>query len=61
MYLIEVFIVFSAFFRMNFDNKIEDLKNSGGIFFGEMGVYIKNLVMQFCCVLFHVLLCKILT
>ena len=33
---------------------IEDLKNSilGGCF-EEMGVYIKNLIMQFSCALFH--------
>ena len=42
----------------------EDLKNSTlGEFFGEMGLYIKNLIMQFCYALFIVqncvLLCKI--
>ena len=35
----------------------EDLKSSilGG-FFGQMGIYIKNLIMKFCCTLFHDLL-----
>ena len=38
----------------------EDLNNAILFrFFREMGVYIKNLIMQFCCALFHVLLCKI--
>ena len=33
---------------------IENLKNSiSGEFFGEIGVYFKNLIMVFCCTLFH--------
>ena len=38
----------------------EDLKNSIlGRFFGEMEVYIKNLIIRLCWALFQVLLCKI--
>ena len=38
----------------------EYLKNAtlGGLF-GEMKEYNKNIITQFCCTLFHVLLCKI--
>ena len=38
----------------------ENLKNLSWVgFFGEMGAYIKNLIMQFCCALSNVLLYKI--
>ena len=45
---------FSIFFQKKFDRATEGLKISilGG-FFGEIEVYMKNLIMQFCCALFH--------
>ena len=51
---------FAIFFLSN-KYLIEYLRNLTLVgFFGEMGVYSKNLIMQFCCALLH-LLCKIST